>query len=229
MPATVVILAGGDRPSDPVRRALPTAALCIAADSGLDHTYDLGLRPDVVVGDLDSVSPAILDRATVDGVRVERHPAAKAKTDLELALDRAMAERPERIVVAGIGGGRLDHHLANLLVLARDDYAGPAIDAYLGTARVAVVRHHTRLVEGRPGEPVTLLPMHGPASGVATTGLAYPLWGETLHPGSTRGVSNELVTPTASVTVARGVVLAVQPHGLNGVDRGGTGGGAADT
>jgi thiamine pyrophosphokinase len=196
--------------------------MCIAADSGLDHVYDLGLRPDVVVGDLDSVSAASLARAEAEGVAIDRHPARKNKTDLELALDRALAEEPERIVVAGIGGGRLDHHLANLLVLASTDYDGPDLDAYVGTARVAVARQRTRTLQGEPGEQVSLLAVHGPAAGVSTTGLAYPLWGETLHPGSTRGVSNELVTPTASVTVGRGVVLAVQPHGLGGSETGGT-------
>jgi thiamine pyrophosphokinase len=75
---------------------------------------------------------------------------------------------------------------------------------------------------------VSLLAVHGPAAGVSTTGMAYPLWGETLHPGSTRGVSNELVTAAASVTVGRGVVLAVQPHGLGGADRDGNGAGTID-
>jgi thiamine pyrophosphokinase len=202
--------------------------MCIAADSGLDHAHDLGLVPQVVVGDLDSVSRAALARARADGATIDRYPARKAKTDLELALDRAVAAGPDRIVVAGIGGGRLDHHLANLLVLADDRYRGTDIDALNDTARVVVVRSRPRTFHGRAGESLTLLAVHGDAGDVVTTGLAYPLWGETLHAGSTRGVSNELVTTTASVTVGRGVVLAVQPYGLGGSEPGGNEGGSAE-
>lgn len=188
--------------------------MCIAADSGLDHAYDLGLRPEVVVGDLDSVSAGALARAEREGTEIDRHPARKAKTDLELALDRAMAVVPDRIVVAGIGGGRLDHHLANLLLLADERFTGPDVDALVGTSWIGVVRSRMRTLRGSPDELVSLLPVHGNASGVTATGLGYPLAGAELAAGSTRGVSNYFEGFVATVVVTRGTLLAVQPDGL---------------
>jgi thiamine pyrophosphokinase len=112
--------------------------------------------------------------------------------------------------VLGGHGGRLDHLLANALLLASDRLAGVEVVAQMGPARVTVIRRSARL-DGRTGDLVTLLPAHGAARGVTTDGLLYPLHDEDLAPGSTRGVSNELVTPPATVTIREGVLLAVQP------------------
>lgn len=211
---TVVVVTGGD-PLDGVDLPpIPDGAVVVAADSGVDRAHGLGLRVDVAVGDFDSVSDAGLDRARDGGAEVERHPEAKDATDLELALDTALALGPARIVVLGGHGGRLDHLLANALLLARPALDGVDVVAQMGAARVTVVRSRAEL-HGRIGDVVTLLPLHGPACGVVTEGLLYPLRDEELLPGSSRGVSNELVTTPAVVTVREGTLLAVQP-GLAG-------------
>jgi thiamine pyrophosphokinase len=114
------------------------------------------------------------------------------------------------VLVIGAGGGRLDHLLAGLLLLGLERYAALEIDAVLGGARVHVIRARRALM-GTPGELISLLALHGPAKGVSTTGLAYPLHEETLEPGSSRGVSNVFDQPGAGVTVEHGVVLAVRP------------------
>ena len=210
MSETVLIVAGGTTPSPQVQRALPPAAMCIAADSGIDHVHTLGLRPDVVIGDLDSASEGALDWARGQGAEVRTHPADKDQTDLELALDLAMDADPDRIVVAGIGGGRLDHFLANIAVLANDRYRGPDVDGLVGTALVSVVTG-TRHLAGRVGELISLLPTHGDATGVSTKGLRYRLDGETLRAGASRGVSNLFVATDAVVALNGGVLLAIQP------------------
>lgn len=210
---TIVVVTGGD-PVLPSERAwVPEGALVIAADSGLDHAHALGLRVDVAIGDLDSVTPQALARAEAGGTRIERHPAAKDATDLELALDAALARSPERVVVLGGHGGRVDHLLANAALLTADRYATLEVVAHMGGATLTVVRSETE-VEGAPGELVSLLALHRPATGVTTDGLLYPLSGEDLLPGSTRGVSNELVASPASVSLASGVLLVVQPGSI---------------
>ena len=83
----------------------------IAADGGVDRALALGLHVDVAIGDFDSVTAAGLAAVEAAGARIERHPTAKDATDLELALDAALALAPARIVVIGSGGGRLDHLL----------------------------------------------------------------------------------------------------------------------
>jgi thiamine pyrophosphokinase len=112
----------------------------------------------------------------------------------------------------GGAGGRLDHLLANFALLASEAFASLRIVAYTGDARVTVVRDAAEL-PGKPGSLLTLLALGGPARGVDITGVRYPLDGAQLDPGSTLGVSNELVEPTATVRVGTGVVLAVQPYG----------------
>jgi thiamine pyrophosphokinase len=204
---SAIVFAGGDAPAPP---APSVVDVVIAADSGLQHAQALELSVDLVVGDLDSVDPAALEAAVADGAAVERHPAAKDATDLELALDAALARGATSLQVLGVGGGRLDHFLANVLLLASPRYADATIDARVGDAQIKVVHDRAELA-GEPGGLCSLLPLGGPAVGVVTDGLRYPLRRETLPPGTTRGVSNEFLTGRASVSVEAGVLLAVVP------------------
>jgi len=115
-------------------------------------------------------------------------------------------------LVLAARGGRLDHELAALLLLGSERYAAAEIDANIGDADVHVVRG-LRTLRGEPGELITLLAVNRPAIGVTTEGLTYPLRGETLDPGSSRGVSNVFESEEARISVADGVLLAVRPGG----------------
>ncbi len=203
---TAIVVTGGD-PVDP-GVAIPPAGLVIAADAGLVHALDLGLRVDLVVGDLDSVDAATLEGLHVD---VERHPTTKDATDLELALAAARNRGAARVVVLGGGGGRLDHLLGNALLLGSAEWEGMDLEWRVAGSRAVVVRDAAELA-GRPGDLVSLLPLGGPAV-VTTSGLRWSLEGETLPPGTSRGISNELTAPVATVAVASGVVLAVHTPG----------------
>lgn len=207
---SIIVVTGGDAVDPSHLSALPPGALVIAADSGIDHALDLGLAIDVAVGDFDSVAPGSLQAAVAGGATVERHPEAKDATDLELALDAAMVRGARRIHVLGGNGGRLDHLLANAVLLASSKYEVAELVAQMGAARVTVVRDRGALT-GTRGDIVTLLAVHGPAEGVTTEGLLYPLHDEDLLPGSTRGVSNELLRAEAEVRLRKGVLLAIQP------------------
>jgi thiamine pyrophosphokinase len=202
----VVVVASGGGPAVVV----PEAGAVVAADGGLDRAAALGLSVDVVVGDLDSVDPGALAAAEAAGTRVIRHPEAKDATDLELALDEAIALGAQRVLVVASGGGRLDHLVGSLLLLGAERYAGLTLDALVGDAVVHVVRGE-RTIAGEPGALLTLLALGGAATGVVTEGLEYPLAAETLEPGSSRGVSNVFVETEARLTVATGVLLAIRP------------------
>jgi thiamine pyrophosphokinase len=206
---TVVVIAGGG-PLRPELASLVTGAPVLAADGGLDRALELGFEPEAVIGDLDSVSASALVDAEARGLRVARHPTAKDATDLELALDEALALSPQRVVVVVDGGGRLDHLLSALLLLGSRRFADVELDAQVGDALVHVIRS-ARALEGKVGETISLLALHGAAEGVTTEGLAYPLGGETLEPGSSRGVSNVFTDERAHVRVRHGVLLAVRP------------------
>lgn len=206
-PQTVAVVVGGV-PVDPsLRSRLDAVEYVIAADSGLYAARRLGLQVDLLVGDLDSVADADVAEADFE---VDRHPRAKDHTDIVLALDRACDLRPRHVIVVSGGEGRLDHAFGNLLVLASADYAGIEVDAFFGRAQIGVIRGR-RALSGPDGGLISLFAVDGPARGVTTTGLRYPLDDDVLHPLSSRGISNEFVGGPASVSLTSGTLLSIQP------------------
>jgi len=209
--AVALVFAGGDPVGGDVAARLPDGdAMVVAADSGVEHALALGRRVDLVIGDFDSADPAAVDAARTEGAEVRRYPAEKDQSDLELALRAARERGVRRVIVVGGSGGRLDHLLANVLLLASPTFADLEVEALVGDARVVVIHDHARL-SGTPGDLCSLLAVGGPAHRVTTTGLRYRLDGEDLQPGSTRGLSNELAEPVATVSLEHGTVLAVLP------------------
>jgi thiamine pyrophosphokinase len=207
----VLVLAGGDLVLPGVRERLPHADFVIAADSGVHLAAPLGLQVDLVVGDFDSADP---DVVAASGAAIEQHPTAKDETDLELALDAARRAGAHRIVVVGGGGGRLDHLIGNVLLLAAPAYENLHIEAAFGDAHIAVVHGGQEvMIDGAVGDLVTLLPVGGTAQGIVTSGLEYPLAGESLGSGTTRGVSNVMQSPPAIVAVDTGTLLVIRPGG----------------
>lgn len=208
-PDTVVVVAGGPGDRSPTLE-IPGGATVVAADSGIDRALALGLRVDIAVGDFDSVTAGGLAAVRSAGARIEQHPVEKDATDLELALDAAVALGPRRILVLGSDAGRLDHLLSTLLLLGSARFADCELDAALGSAVMHVIRAERRL-EGEVGELISLFALHGPAAGVTTDGLRFPLRGERLEPGSSRGVSNVFASSDARIALESGVLLAVRP------------------
>jgi len=210
--AVALVFSGGDRVERTITDQLPPDALVIAADSGIDHALAAGRSVDVAVGDFDSVSAEGLASVRAAGASIHEHPADKDASDLELALDEAMAAGVEHVIVVGGHGGRVDHFLVNAMLLVSERHRGMRIEAWLGPTRAFVVRPPDPLVlTGHPGDVITLLAVRAAAMGVTTTGLRYPLDGDALSPGSTRGLSNELVDPEATVALTHGCLLVIQP------------------
>lgn len=206
-----VIVASGDVVDDDAAW-LDRADLVIAADRGAETLARLGRRPDVLVGDLDSISARVVEELAEAGVRIERHPADKDASDTELAIDEAYRSGATSVVLLGtIGGRRLDHELANLLLLADPDHLGRDLRAVRGATTVRVVGGGGRIaLDGIGGSIVTLLPIGGDAVGVSTEGLRWPLDDAVLRLGRSRGLSNEITTPPAAVAVRDGTLLVVE-------------------
>jgi thiamine pyrophosphokinase len=205
-----VLFVGGSGIDPEVARRLAVDGVVIAVDSGFDTARSLGIDVEVLIGDLDSVSAAGLAAAEAAGVSVERHPVDKDRTDLDLALQRVVDDGFAECLVLGGGGGRLSHLLANAALIAAERHAGIEIRWMVGTTVVQVARPGQEVVvAGASGDMVSLLAAAGPAGGVSTAGLRWPLDEEVLEPDSTRGVSNELTGERATVTVRRGSLLVV--------------------
>lgn len=203
---TVLIFPGGDAPMVSAEE-LPAADLIVAADSGYDRAVSQGFRVDVLIGDLDSIETELIPNHVI----VERFPADKDATDLELALARTMAEAPLRVVVVGGTGGRLDHELGTASLLCSPRWSDVEELDWLTARGWGHVIHRRRSLHGDVGSLVSLLPVGGDAHGVSTRGLRWELKGETLAVGATRGLSNEFASPVAEVVVDSGVVLALIP------------------
>ena len=215
-PRTAWIIAAGPEAARPAWSWLPSPDLVICADGGLNHAAALGLEPTLIVGDLDSATPdrvaAVLaapERYTVVRYRHE----TKLETDAELAVLAALDAGATRLVITGALGGRWDHSLANVLLLAHPRLAGR--DAVLVTAdtEVRLLRGPaTAPLPGAPGDLVSLLALSPTVACITTAHLRWPLAAEPLHLGFGRGVSNELEAAPARVTLTAGDLLAVVTH-----------------
>ena len=210
-----VIFANGEPPlAADLQRWLRPGDDIICADGGARTALRHGLRPHVVIGDFDSLDASELDALVGGGAQMLRHPTTKDETDLELALLHAAQRAPGgEIVVLGALGGRIDHALANMLLLAMPALRGCDACIAHGAERIVLVDARfapsERVIEGRAGDTVSLLPFGGNALGVHTDGLQYPLHGDSLYVGPARGVSNVMLAARAVVRVAAGMLLCI--------------------
>lgn len=181
----------------------------VGADGGTQHLLALQRVPNVVVGDLDSLPAAVVDALVAQGVRIERHRREKEQTDLELAIERAIADGADEIILIGALGGRLDQTLANLLILAQRTWTA-RVRVLEGAQVAEIVRGPGQLtLHGAPGATVSLIPLSSTVEGITYTGLRYPLDDATLPFGSTRGVSNEFAAAEANIAIRAGVALVI--------------------
>ena len=187
--------------------AEPVQGLCIAADGGLQHTQALGLDPDVILGDFDSLG-YVPQKAVV-------FPVEKDDTDAMLAARQGLALGCDRFVFYGaLEGPRLDHTVANfqtLQFLADHGARGFLVGK---TTIVTLVQNGTlELPEAKEGI-VSVFCLGAEAHGVTLRGLKYTLENGTLTPGFPLGVSNHLIGNPASITVEQGSLLVMYPTEL---------------
>ncbi|MBU2602730.1 MAG: thiamine diphosphokinase [Actinobacteria bacterium] len=210
------VIIGGATLGGPLDPALLASAdLLIAADSGADALGAVGLRPHLLVGDMDSVAEATWRALEAAGVETHVLPVEKDETDTEVALRLAVDRGADRITLLGaLGGPRLDHLVAGLLLLTADwlEHVDVCMVDCSHEVRLA---HGDVVVDGEPGDIVSLLPLTPSVHEIDTEGLLYPLRGGSLHQGAARGVSNELLGRQARVRHGEGRLLVIvhRPEG----------------
>jgi len=180
----------------------------IAADGGARHLLKLGRLPDILIGDLDSLTLEEVQYMEEQGVRIQRHPTDKDWTDLELALRFAVENGYTSIRLVAALGGRLDQTLGNLFLLTQEKFKKLDIALDDGQECVQII-HSTLHLSGKPGDRVSLIPIDEKVTQVSTQGLRWTLHNETLYRHSTRGISNELLKKQASITIGEGLILCI--------------------
>lgn len=202
------LIAGSPEAEGPEGLTPQAGDLVIAVDSGLLHARAWGWPVDLLIGDLDSLAQAGATEAAASVAEVITAPPAKDETDLELALAAALGRGAHEVFICAALGGRTDHLLANVFLLARQDLAGLAVALVAGRESLRLLRAGETLhLAGAAGDLLSLIPAGGPATGITTEGLLYPLTGETLALGQARGVSNVFTQPAAAVTLRTGYLL----------------------
>jgi len=192
----------------------------LAVDGGAFYVKTLGLVPDMLIGDLDSINQDVLDWVASYEIPIKRFPVEKNKTDLELAIQEALHIGCVDLVVIGALGGRFDQALGNLALLI----AFVAQQAHIafddGLERVDII-HSELVLHGAVGDRVSLLPVCNPVEGIQTTGLRYPLHDEMLYPQKTRGISNRMESSTATIKIRSGELLCIHTRLHLGKENGG--------
>ena len=209
-----VVVANGELsvPSH-ILNKIQDAGLVIAVDGGLKYCQDMGLLPDLLIGDLDSSARAEIKILQSAGADILRFPPTKDETDLELALLKAVERGALEITVLGGLGRRFDMTLANLGLLLHPKLQKVQIEFWHHNQRIWLIQPPGDEILGHEGDTLSLLPFTGTASGIHTENLAYPLNGETLLPGPARGISNVLTAERARITLEEGCLLAVWTQG----------------
>jgi thiamine pyrophosphokinase len=205
----IIILANGELPElDKARSLIRPDDYIVCADGGTRHALSLAVQPNLIIGDMDSAAKADLDQFRNAGVEIELFPQDKNETDLELAIDHTLDLNPKEIIIVAALGGRLDQTLANIALLT--DHQLSTFDVKLddGVEEILLCRSQAE-VHGRSGDIVSLIPWQGEVTEVQTMNLKWPLRSETLYPNKTRGISNEMISDSASVSIGSGLLLVV--------------------
>jgi thiamine pyrophosphokinase len=203
----IIIFANGELPDlEAARKLLLPDDLVICADGGTRHALALGLIPQVIIGDMDSL-PQGFDPSTFQGEFIQVSED-KNETDLELALNHALSFHPHAIVIIAALGGRLDQTLGNISLITDPKLSTFDIRLADGVEEIFLCRDQAN-VKGGSGDTVSLIPWGGEVSGVQTENLKWLLRSETLYPYKTRGISNEMLGEEASVKIKSGLLLIV--------------------
>lgn len=207
----IIIFANGELPN--IQKAFVVIKpndLIICADGGIRHALSLGVKPHIIIGDMDSL-PKEFSLSTFDG-EVVLFPKDKNETDLELAISHALTLKSKEIVIVGALGGRIDQTLANIALLTNFQHANCSMQLNDGVEEIFLCKDQVA-VSGRSGDVISLIPWQGNVEGVTTQNLKWKLKNETLFFNKTRGISNEMIANTATISISKGLLLIV--HQLN--------------
>lgn len=207
----VLIFAGG-RLGEWALNEITPGDYIIGADRGAYFLVQHDIRPDVSVGDFDSVNPQELEKIRRGSKSFQAcDPIDKNYTDSELAFIHALALKPSEVILLGGLGSRFDHSLANVHLLYKalmQGVNGKIIDSH---HQIMLMNKEIILQKGRYAY-VSLLPFSEQVTGISLEGFTYPLHEAVLHIGHCLGISNILLQESGSIHIDSGLLLVIQSN-----------------
>lgn len=215
MKRAVIFVNGNRSDLSQVKKIIEKTDFFIAADGGIKHILKLGLIPNVIIGDMDSISSSeqkkltklCKEQACLFPTLI-KYPTKKDKTDFELAVDYCLINKFREIIIFGILGDRIDHLIANIFLIAKIQTQNPKIKIQIieGKKEIFVLKNEI-IINGKIGDEVSIVPVSEKLEGVTTNGLEYKLQNEVLLFGSTRGISNVMAKTSVMISIVNGTAL----------------------
>lgn len=216
MPRVIIFANGISGPGEKNRRYIAEGDFIVCADGGTRYALAMGLRPDLIVGDLDSLSPELLKQVQKLGIPVEKYPAAKDESDLELALQAAQRFNTDEVLILTALGGRMDQFLANIMLLTRQKWSFRALRIADGDQQGWALTGPAEMqIDGKSGDILSIVPVSERLEQLDISGVRWPLSGALVERGSTLTLSNFMTGEKALVKFAVGICLVVHIENRN--------------
>jgi len=177
----------------------------LCADGGANYTFQLGIKPDCIIGDLDSIQPEVREYYETKAVMFKKFPPRKDFTDIQLALDLAIEWNADEIIMLGAMGKRLDHTLANLYSGIDLVRKGIKISHYSPDCRVYIINQEL-IIEGWPGDIVSVLALTDEVQGATEVGFEYSLTSSIMENSKPYAVSNVLAGDRGVIGIQSGIL-----------------------
>jgi thiamine pyrophosphokinase len=182
----------------------------ICVDGGIRHFYSLGITPDIIIGDLDSADPEMIEHFRLKGVKILEYPCKKDKTDTEIAVEYAIESGAKEILFLGLTGSRIDHMLGGISLIYRLRRQGINCSIVDYNNEISIIEGKTEVCKSDYYDYISLLPYGGDAKSVSLKGFAYDLVKRDFFVGETLGISNEIKLGKASIDIGEGYMVLIK-------------------
>ncbi|GFN36362.1 thiamine diphosphokinase [Tepidimicrobium xylanilyticum] len=204
----LVILSGKIIDINRLRELKKEVDFVLSADGGTNHCFKASLKPDLVVGDLDSISEEVIQQIEENKIPVEKFPVKKDKTDSEISIDYIIDKGFKDITIVGATGNRLDHTLANILLLKKLKERG-INGRIIDDDNVIYLVEDELILKNIPGYYVSVIPITNTGIVVTLKGFEYELENTRVQFGSTLGISNRIVKDKGFIRIYEGQSLVI--------------------
>ncbi len=194
----VIIGNGNLLDSEFIRLKINDDDFIICADGGYNRAVQMGIRVDVIIGDLDSI--ADFDNE----IEVIKYPAKKDFTDGELCIDYAIKKGFDEILLLCMSSSRIDHTINNIFMMSKCKKAMMADEKN----EIYILNDNLKITN-KKGKILSIIPIKNDLEGITTNGLEYPLKNETLFFGECRGNSNIINDDLCTISIKKGIGIVV--------------------